>query len=187
VRNKERGKRNLSEKLGSQRLQDRMTDRQDRHGAELARVRVLPCLWANLRRATRLVGRLYESEPGWPSLSVAQVALLMAIAACGTISHAHLGSLLGLDQTTVSRSLATLRRRRLVRTARGDDGRERRVTLTEAGKLQFQRADRAWRRAQAVFQRRYGADKWEEMQRGLTAIAAAVPKTVRTSPWGPRR
>jgi len=106
----------------------------------------------------------------------------MAIAACGTITHAHLGSLLGLDQTTVSRSLATLRRRRLVRTARGDDRRERRVTLTAAGKLQFQRADRAWRHAQARFQARCGMDEWEAMQRGLTAIAAAVPMAVRTSP-----
>ena len=98
-----------------------MTDRTDRHDAEVARVPVLPCLWANLRRATR-VGRLYESEPGSPSLSAAQVALLIAIAACGRITHARVGFLLGLDQTTVSRSLATLKRRYWVRAARGTTG-----------------------------------------------------------------
>jgi len=92
----------------------------------------------------------------------------------------RLVSLLALDQTTVSRSLATVRQRRWVRTARGDDRRERRVSLTEAGKLQLQRANRAWRRAQARFRRLYGAKKWDAMQRELTAIAAAIPMMSKT-------
>ncbi len=32
---------------------------------------------------------------------------------------------------------------------------------------------------QARFRRRYGKDKWEEMQRALSAVAAAVPMAVR--------
>lgn len=163
-----------------------MTDRTDRHDAEVARVPVLPCLWANLRRATRLVGRLYESEPGSPSLSAAQVALLIAIAACGRITHARVGFLLGLDQTTVSRSLATLRRRDWIRVAPGDDRRERRVALTGAGKLQLRRGDRAWRRAQARLRRWYGPDKWEAMQRELTAVAATIPMMPKNWPRGSR-
>jgi DNA-binding MarR family transcriptional regulator len=141
----------------------------------IAELVVNPCFCANLRRAARLVSQLYENEPGWPSLSIAQFTLLQAIAERGTITHAGLGSLLGLDQTTVSRSLATLGRHRWVRTAHGDDRRERRVALTAAGKRQLERADRAWRRAQARFRRRYGAGKWQQMQRALTALAAAIP------------
>jgi DNA-binding MarR family transcriptional regulator len=146
----------------------------------VVKVAVLPCFGANLRRAARLVSQLYESEPGWPDLSVPQLALLQAIARSGTIAHGDLVSLLALDQTTVSRSLATVRQRRWVRTARGDDRRERRVSLTEAGKLQLQRANRAWRRAQARFRRLYGAKKWDAMQRELTAIAAAIPMMSKT-------
>jgi DNA-binding MarR family transcriptional regulator len=152
------------------------------HDAKVAEVPVLPCFGANLRRAARLVSQLYESEPGWPDLSVPQLALLRAIARSGTIAHGDLGSLLALDQTTVSRSLATLRQRHWVHTTPGDDRRQRKVALTEAGKLQLQRANRAWRRAQARFRQHYGAKKWDAMQRELTAIVAAIPMMSKTSP-----
>ena len=140
----------------------------------MAEVSVLPCFCANLRRAARLCSQLYESEPGWPSLSIAQFNLLEAIARNGAITHAGLGSLLGLDQTTVSRSLATLGRRHWVRMAPGKDRRERQVTLTEAGKAKLRHAGQVWRRAQGRLRRRYGADKFDAMQRSLTGIAAAT-------------
>jgi len=164
-------------------MEDRLS-RRGPHATAAAEAVLLPCLCANLRRAARLVSQLYENEPGWPSLSIAQFSLLQAIAQSGAIAHSGLGSLLGLDQTTVSRSLATLGRLRWVRTAPGDDRRERRVALTAAGKRQFEHAERAWRRAQARFRRRYGANKWEQMQRALTVLAAAIPTMLSNSPGG---
>ena len=168
--------------LETRTVEDRVTNRRDRHNAREAEAPVLPCLGANLRRAARLVSQLYESEPGWPNLSVPQLALLRTIARGGTIEAAGFCSLLALDQMTVSRALATLRRRHWIRMARGADRRERVVMLTEAGKLQLQRGNSAWRRAQARFRRRYGAKKWHAMQRELTAIAAAIPMLASTSP-----
>lgn len=154
----------------------------NRGNGKRAEVTALACFCANLRRAARLISQLYEDEPGWPSLSIAQFGLLQAIARTGTITHAGLGSLLGLDQTTVSRSLAMLRRNRWIRVAPGDDKRERHVTLTGAGKRQLQRAERAWRRAQTRFRRRYGARKWKQTQRALTAVAAAIAEASPKSP-----
>ena len=159
-----------------------MNNPRDRQHADGAGAPVLPCLGANLRRAARLVSQLYESEPGWPNLTIPQLALLRAIARGETTAYAGLVSLLALDQTTVSRSLATLKRRQWIRMARGADRRDGRVVLTEAGKRQLQRGNRAWRRAQARFRRRYGAKKWHAMQRELTAIAAAIPMLARASP-----
>src|SRR5262249_39336175 len=132
--------------LETRTVEDRVTNRRDRHDAHEAEAPVLPCLGANLRRAGRLLSPPYESEPGWPNLSVPQLALLRAIARAGTIAPAGFGSLLALDQTTVSRSLATLKRRQWIRMARGADRRNGRVVLTEAGKQQLQRGNRAWRR-----------------------------------------
>ncbi len=153
-----------------------MTDRQDRQKATTAEVPLLPCLCGNLRRASRLVSQLYESEPGWSKgLTVAQHSLLQAIAQSGTITHAGLGWLLGLDQTTVSRSLATLGKRGWVRFARGEDRRERRVTLSAEGQRELRRVEHAWRRAQARLRRHYGADEWRNLQRALTLLASAIP------------
>src|SRR5262244_3475250 len=138
------------------RMEDRLS-RRGPHATAAAEAVVLPCFCANLRRAARLVSQLYENEPGWPSLSIAQFSLLQAIAQSGAIAHSGLGSLLGLDQTTVSRSLATLGRLRWVRMEPGKDRRERQVTLTAAGKLRLRRAGQVWHRAQARLRRRYGA------------------------------
>jgi len=163
-----------------------VTNPRDRQRAAIAEVPMLPCFCANLRRAARLVSQFYENEAGWPDLSIAQFSLLQAIARKQAITHAGLGSLLGLDQTTVSRSLATLGRLHWVRLAPGDDRRERRVTLTSTGKLQLRRAERAWRRAQARLRRQYGADKWKKMLGALTTLAAVIPLIPATAPGRPR-
>jgi DNA-binding MarR family transcriptional regulator len=153
-----------------------MTRRQDRREAAIAEVPALPCLCGNLRRAARLVSQLYESEEGWPKdLSIAQFSLLQAISRQGSITHARLGSLLGLDQTTVSRSLATLGRHRWVSVSRGWDRRERRLSLSGAGLQKLRHAESSWRRGQARLLRRYGVDAWRKLERALTRLAAAAP------------
>ncbi len=152
-----------------------MTLQGDRPHPTTAEISELPCLCANLRRAARLVSQFYEMEAGWSGLHLTQFSVLQAVARRGTITHGALGLLLGLDQTTVSRALAPLRRKGWVGDVRGKDRRERLVTLTATGRQQFERAEHGWRRAQARLQERYGANDWKHMQRALTAIVAAIP------------
>ncbi|HVI92710.1 MAG TPA: MarR family transcriptional regulator, partial [Anaeromyxobacter sp.] len=133
------------------------------------------CLCGNLRRAARLVSTLYESEPGWPKdVSVAQFSLLQAIAREGTSTNARLGWLLGIDQTTLSRSLALLEERGLIGIATGVDRRERIITLSDEGRTQLRRVERAWRRAQARLRGRFGADHWRRLEQGLAALVSAA-------------
>jgi DNA-binding MarR family transcriptional regulator len=143
----------------------------DRRCGQTAEATELPCLGANLRRAARFVSQLFETTAGWSGLRVTQFSVLQAIARTGTITHGALGTLLGLDQTTVSRSLAPLRRRRWVRDKYGKDRRERHVTLTVEGRMEFDRAEKGWQRVQANLRRRYGVPEWDAIQRALTAIA----------------
>jgi DNA-binding MarR family transcriptional regulator len=159
-----------------------VTERQDRQKAKAAELPLLPCLCANLRRASRLISQLYESEPGWPkSLSVAQRGLLKEIGRSPTITHASLGWKLGLDQTTVSRSLAALEKRGWVRSARGEDRRERRVALSEGGRQQLWRVEQAWRAVQARLRRRYGSAEWRKLQRALTGLASLMQRELKRS------
>ncbi len=151
-----------------------MTGQRDRREARRAELPDLRCLCANLRRAARLVSQLYETETGWSGVRITQFSMLQAISRTGTITHRALGSLLGLDQTTVSRSLATLGRRGWVRAVRGEDRRERRVALTGEGKQALKGAEQSWRRAQTRLRRRYGVGEWEKLQSTVTAIAAAT-------------
>jgi len=138
-------------------------------------VGALPCLCGNLRRAARLVSTLYESEPGWPKdVSVAQFSLLQAIAREGTSTNARLGWLLGIDQTTLSRSLSLLEERGLIGIATGVDRRERIITLSDEGRTQLRRVERVWRRAQARLRGRFGADPWRRLEQGLAALVSAA-------------
>jgi DNA-binding MarR family transcriptional regulator len=124
-----------------------------------------------------LLSLAYESAPGWPGeLSVAQFSLLQAIALSGRISHSGLAWLLGLDQTTVSRSLADLGARGLVHVIRGEDRRERFVALTAGGERAFRRAELVWRRVQGDIRQRCGARRTERLERLLTelSVIAAV-------------
>jgi DNA-binding MarR family transcriptional regulator len=127
------------------------------------------------------VSQLYETTAGWSRLRGTQFSVLQAIARAGTITHGALGTFLGLDQTTVSRSLAPLRRRGWVRDKYGKDRRERHVTLTVEGRREFDRAEKGWQRAQADLRRRYGAPEWDAIQRALTAIARTALTAQRTT------
>jgi DNA-binding MarR family transcriptional regulator len=118
---------------------------------------------------------MYENEPGWPEMSVPQFSLLQAIARTAATTHSGLGWLLGLDQTTVSRSLAALVNKGWVKTLRSEDLRERRVSLTASGTKELHRAEKVWRRVQARLRLRYGASKWNGLVQALTTVVAAVP------------
>jgi DNA-binding MarR family transcriptional regulator len=126
-----------------------------------------------------LLSAAYEGAPGWPpDLTIAQFSLLQAIVLSERTSHSGLAWLLGLDQTTVSRSLAGLEQRGLIRVVPGEDRRERYVALTAAGKVEFRGAERAWREVQGVIKNRCGTKRSAKLEQVLTelaAIAASLP------------
>jgi DNA-binding MarR family transcriptional regulator len=71
---------------------------------------LLPCTCTNLRRAARIVSQLYDRELRQAGLRVTQFALLQALVRAKDISQGKLGEVLGLDSTTLTRTLALLRK-----------------------------------------------------------------------------
>src|SRR5713101_2734368 len=61
---------------------------------------LLPCACANLRRATRIVTRMYNQELRETGLELTQFTLLMALNLTGEITQGNLGELLALDTTS---------------------------------------------------------------------------------------
>lgn len=123
----------------------------------------LPCGCANLRRAARVITRLYDQALRPSGLGAAQFTLLQALNTAPGISQKQLGSLLEIDSTTLTRTLAPLRRAGWLRVAVGEDRRELRLALTAAGKRVYQRALPRWERAQQRFVRALGADNWDRL------------------------
>lgn len=135
---------------------------------------LLPCACANLRRAARAVTQLYDGELRRAGLNITQFTLLQALASTGPVNQGGLGALLAIDTTTLSRTLRPLETKRWIRSASGDDRRERQIELTAAGRAELVRATPAWERAQQRLRRRLGQGRWEALLSDLSAVAGVA-------------
>ncbi len=117
--------------------------------------------------------RLYDSALRPSGLGVAQFTLMQALNTAPGMSQKQLASLLEIDSTTLTRTLAPLRRAGWLRSTAGDDRRQLRLALTAAGRRAYRRALPYWERAQAEFVRALGAENWDRLME-LSVQAAGV-------------
>jgi DNA-binding MarR family transcriptional regulator len=68
----------------------------------------------------------------------------------------EVGQLLGIDQTTATRTLALMRKSKFVGDYTGADRRERRWRLTPLGEATYRRLLPKWQAAQAMVEKRLG-------------------------------
>src|SRR5258706_7428011 len=108
---------------------------------------LLPCACANLRRAARVVTQFYDGVLRPSGLRATQFTLLQALNLAPGISQKQLAELLEIDSTTLTRTLALLRRKGWLRSKAGIDRRELRLSLTAAGKREYQPALPYWQTA----------------------------------------
>jgi DNA-binding MarR family transcriptional regulator len=132
----------------------------------------LPCACANLRRAARIVTQRYDQQLQPAGIKTTQFTLLQALTRTGSISQGNLGELLGLDSTTLTRTLALLRRKGWIRTKPGQDRREVRLTLTAEGKRKYLSALHYWRSAQRQLRRVLSEAGWKQMMESTILTAA---------------
>jgi DNA-binding MarR family transcriptional regulator len=142
----------------------------------------LPCACANLRRADRAVSQFYDAALRPSGLRITQFTLLQALTLASGISQKQLGELLQIDSTTLTRTLAPLRKKGWLRSATATDRRELRLSLTAAGKREYERALPDWRRAQAGLRRALGKQDWDHLIDTAVRTAGAMLKPAGPSP-----
>lgn len=116
----------------------------------------LPCACANLRRAVRVVTRFYDTVLRPSGMGVTQFTLLQALNQVPKVSQKQLAELLEIDSTTLTRTLAPLRRKGWLRSEAGSDRRELRLSLTRAGKRHYDHALPYWQIAQKGLEQALG-------------------------------
>ena len=129
------------------------------------------CACFNVRKAARAVTQLYDDLLRPTGLRTTQFTLLMLLRGHGAMSINQLAEAAVTDRTTLTRNLALLQERGLVRVRPGEDARVRLVELSEAGDDAASAAYPLWQRAQALVTRRMGRDR---LTRLLGDLAAAV-------------
>ena len=127
----------------------------------------LPCLCATVRRLGRLATRLYDVEMRPAGIEGGQFTLLATIRRVPGISQAQIARRLGMDTTSLTRTMDVLLKHGWIEKAQGSDRRSRVFTITRAGEGQLLRARPYWQRAQGRFASIVGAD-------GVNALVAAV-------------
>jgi DNA-binding MarR family transcriptional regulator len=134
----------------------------------------IPCMCANLRRATRAMTRLYDEAVGQVGLKSTQFTLLMVLEHAGRLRQHEVADVLLADPTTLSRTLAPLRAKGWLIDEVGEDRRERLWSITPAGRRKLEAATRRWAQVQAKVRQDLGEAQWTTLASLLERVGAAA-------------
>lgn len=118
------------------------------------------CAVFNVRKATRMLTRLYAKAFEAVELEPTQFTLLVACSRQDVVTTTVLATRLLMDPSALARNVAVLERRGLLMVRPGDkDGRTRSISITEAGKATLARALPHWEAVQRQLADRMGHDR----------------------------
>lgn len=133
----------------------------------------LNCTGYRLRKATRRVTSLYDAELAPTGLTVTQFNILAMVATTGPQPMSTLADALGMDASTLTRTLKPLLARGEVEIAVGEDRRVKHVALTDDGKEVVAQAVPYWRAAQKRIERALG-DEITHLHTLLSRVSRAA-------------
>jgi DNA-binding MarR family transcriptional regulator len=134
----------------------------------------LPCACQDLRRATRVVTRIYDQELRKAGLEITQYGLLTALELTGEANQKRLSAGFAMDSTTLTRTLALMRKQGWLHVRHGKDRRERLFSLSSAGKQQLADARPYWESAQRQLRQGLGSAAWKDMRKTVSRMTAAA-------------
>jgi DNA-binding MarR family transcriptional regulator len=123
------------------------------------------CAFSQLKLMGRVVNAIYDQALEPVGLRASQLALMWAIVATEPVDMTTLGEVTYTDQTTLSRTVQTLRRMRLVSVRPGADRRVKLLSLSAAGKARFAAAMPCWEGAQRDAARLMPLDQVDDLAR----------------------
>jgi DNA-binding MarR family transcriptional regulator len=115
---------------------------------------------------------MYNYELQASGLELTQFTLLMTLNVTGETTQGHLGKILALDSTSLTRMLKALTRRRWIDVKAGRDRRQKLLRLTSSGREKFGQSRQHWQRAQRRLQQALSEPTWNQ----LGALLAEVTR-----------
>jgi DNA-binding MarR family transcriptional regulator len=131
----------------------------------------LPCLCANVRRASRVLTQIYDDAMRPLGLRMTQFSILQTLSLTGPKLQGDLAEFLALDSTSFTRAVQQLRKRGWVKTVPGKDRRERTVSLSERGQAELTRIQPVWEAVQKEVGSLLGEEPWHRLTQLSTAVA----------------
>lgn len=125
------------------------------------------CTGFRLRRAARALTRLYDAHLKEVGLTLTQYSLLSRLSRAVPPRMHELAEAMGMDRTSLTRTLSPLQGRGLIEVIPGEDRRSKVVRITGEGFALREKAVGYWRVAQAEIERRLGVVEMAELHRIL--------------------
>lgn len=129
------------------------------------------CLCAKARKAARGVTRFYDRHFAGTGLEPAQFTILVGIRLTEPAPTARLAEHLGLERTTFTRNLGVLERDGLVAIERGEDARQRLISLTAEGRRRLKAGIPRWEQAQQAVISSLGRKNFDDLSAALSLPA----------------
>ena len=133
------------------------------------------CACSKIRRASRVLTRLYDDALAPVGLTAPQFALLRTLQRLGTVSVTELAEATGHERSAMGRNLKLLADAGLVTPAPGRDARCRSVELCAEGAAAIARAEPYWIAAQAKVDAALGPEARATLFAILDKVEALCP------------
>jgi DNA-binding MarR family transcriptional regulator len=132
------------------------------------------CTCSYTRRAARSLTQYYDSMLQPSGLRSTQFCVLVVLALRGPVPVTQLADALGMDRTTLTRSLNVLVPQGFLALDEDADRRRRLVRLTKQGLQALEVALPYWQQAQNQIVASMGQEQWQELLTHLNAVLAVT-------------
>lgn len=129
------------------------------------------CYCINLRRTTNTITELYDNILSPTGLSVNQFSLLKNAARLEQCSISDLANYVGLERTTLTRSLKPLFEKGYLVDASAEGKRNREILVTTAGKDILEIAGPLWESAQAKVEEHIGKERVTQLNEIISLLS----------------
>lgn len=131
------------------------------------------CTCFRLRRAARQVSQIYDRELAAVDLSLNEYSILRHTEREARLLG-ELADSLGMERTTLTRNLKPLLDAGWLKENRGDDARQRFISITASGRRRLVSAKPYWQRAQSHIDGRFGSAKAKRLREDLDLLDSAL-------------
>lgn len=134
------------------------------------------CVCFNLRWVTRAMTKFFDAEMRRHGIRPTQGTLLLTLRAKESWSMAELSDALGMERTTLVRTLRPLQRDGLVKADGSGRGGRVELSITAEGREKVAAAMPAWRAAQRAAVKTLGEQRWSSLLADLETAALTLDK-----------
>jgi DNA-binding MarR family transcriptional regulator len=145
------------------------------------------CVLRHVARVSRAVVAAYDPALAPFGLTGHQYNLMMTLSEMGAMTVGALADQLGMDASGIPRAIRPLSDEGLVSVERGEDRRQRVLSLTALGRKRLDLATPAWTRVQAELLDTVGHSRWQSLVNDLRTLRRAAAACSTRKPAGARK